>query len=43
MEEGRASGELTDEEWKLIEERTTYRDIASDEEVRGLFDRYRGR
>jgi len=33
--------EITDEEWKIIEERAAHRDLASDEEVETLFRRYR--
>jgi hypothetical protein len=34
--------DITDEEWKLIEERVASRDLASDDEVKELFDKYRG-
>ena len=37
----RAGDDLTDEEWRIVEERAARRDIASDEEVARLFDRYR--
>jgi hypothetical protein len=33
--------DITDEEWKIIEERAARRDLASDEEVEQLFSRYR--
>jgi hypothetical protein len=33
--------DITDEEWKIIEERAARRDLASDEEVEQLFRRYR--
>ena len=33
--------DISDEEWKIIEERAARRDLASDQEVRRLFDRYR--
>jgi hypothetical protein len=36
------SDDLTEEEWKIIEERAARRDLASDEEVEQLFSRYRG-
>lgn len=42
VEEGSSPDDVSDEEWKLIEERGAHRDIASDEEVKGLFDKYRG-
>jgi hypothetical protein len=32
---------ITDEEWKIIEQRAARRDLASDEEVETLFSRYR--
>ena len=39
----RVSGDdLTDEEWRIIEERAARHDLASDEEVEELFSRYRG-
>lgn len=34
--------DITDEEWKLIEERAARRDLATDEEVNAVFNRYRG-
>jgi hypothetical protein len=42
VEEGLPPDDITDEEWKLIEERVARRDVASDEEVKRLFDKYRG-
>lgn len=42
VEESSTPDDITDEEWKLIEERVARRDIASAEEVKGLFDKYRG-
>jgi hypothetical protein len=33
--------DITDEEWKLIEQRAARRDLATDEEVEQLFSRYR--
>jgi hypothetical protein len=42
VEEWRAGDELTDEDWKIIEERAARRALASDEEVEAMFSRYRG-
>ena len=42
LEEGFPADDITDEEWKIIEERASRHDVASDEEVKTLFDRYRG-
>jgi hypothetical protein len=42
LEEGSSADDITDEEWKIVEERASRRDVASDEEVKTLFDRYRG-
>lgn len=42
VEEGVSPDDITDEEWKLIEERAAHRDVASDEEAKKLFDKYRG-
>jgi hypothetical protein len=40
--EQRLSGDdITDEEWKIIEERAARRDLATDEEVEAVFSRYR--
>jgi hypothetical protein len=33
--------DISDEEWKIIEERAARRDLASDQEVGRLIDRYR--
>lgn len=42
VEEGSSVDDITDEEWKLIEERAERGDLAADDEVKGLFDKYRG-
>ena len=42
FEQWRDNDDITDEEWKVIEERAARRDLASDEEVEALFSRYRG-
>jgi hypothetical protein len=42
IEQRRAGDDLTDEEWKIIEARAARRDLASDEEVEQVFNRYRG-
>ena len=40
--EARRGGEdISDEEWKIIEERAARRDLATDEEVEQVFGRYR--
>jgi hypothetical protein len=39
--ERRRGDDITDDEWKIIEERAQRRDLASDEEVEALFSRYR--
>jgi hypothetical protein len=39
--ERRAGDDITDEEWKVIEERAARRDLATDEEVEEVFSRYR--
>lgn len=41
IERWRGSDDITDEEWKIIEERAARRDLASDEEVERVFSRYR--
>ncbi len=41
VERWRTDDDITDEEWKIIEERAARRDLASDEEVEALFRRYR--
>jgi hypothetical protein len=33
--------DLTDEEWQIIEQRMARRDLATDEEVEAVFNRYR--
>jgi hypothetical protein len=33
--------DITDEEWRIIEERAARRDLATDEEVEQVFSRYR--
>lgn len=33
--------DITDDEWKIIEERAARRDLASDEDVEEVFSRYR--
>jgi hypothetical protein len=41
VEQQRGGDDLTDEEWKIIEERALRRDLATDEEVEHVFSRYR--
>ena len=41
-EAGSSVDDVTNEECKLIEERAARRDLASDDEVKELFDKYRG-
>ena len=41
VEQRRGGDDITDEEWKIIEERTARRDLATDEEVEAVFRRYR--
>ena len=41
VEQRRDDDGLTENEWRLIEERAARRDIASDEDVEALFGRYR--
>jgi hypothetical protein len=41
IERRRGDDEITDEEWKIIEERAARRDLATDEEVEQVFSRYR--
>jgi hypothetical protein len=41
VERRRGDDDITDDEWKIIEERAQRRDLASDEEVEALFGRYR--
>jgi hypothetical protein len=42
FEQWRAGEDLTDEDWKTIEERAARRDLATDEDVEALFSRHRG-
>jgi hypothetical protein len=39
--ERRRGDDITDDEWKIIEDRAQRRNLASDEEVEALFSRYR--
>jgi hypothetical protein len=41
VEQRRASDDLTEEEWAIIEARAARRDLAADAEVEALFSRYR--
>jgi hypothetical protein len=41
VEQWRDDDDLTEEEWRIIEERAARRDLASDEEVEAVFSRYR--
>jgi hypothetical protein len=41
MERLHSEDSLTEEEWKIIEERAARRDLATDEDVEELFNRYR--
>ena len=41
FEQSRPADDITDGEWKIIEERAARRDLASDEEVEAVFGRYR--
>lgn len=41
IEELRSGNDITDEEWRIIEARAARRDLATDEEVEGVFGRYR--
>ena len=41
VEQRRAGDDITDAEWKIIEERAARRDLATDEEVEQVFSRYR--
>jgi hypothetical protein len=41
VERRRGDDDITDDEWKIIEERAQRRDLASDEEVEAVFGRYR--
>jgi hypothetical protein len=39
--EARREGDISEQEWRLIEERAARRYLATDEEVEQLFSRYR--
>jgi len=41
VERVRDGDDISEEEWRIIEERAARRDLASDEEVEALFSRYR--
>ena len=41
VEQWRGADDITDEEWKIIEERAARRGLASDEDVEQVFSRYR--
>jgi hypothetical protein len=41
VEQRRAGDDITDEEWKIIEELAARGDLASDEEIEAVFSRYR--
>jgi hypothetical protein len=41
VEQRRAGDDITDEEWRIIEERAARRDLATDDEVEEVFTRYR--
>jgi hypothetical protein len=41
VERRRGGDDITEEEWKIIEERAARRDLATDEEVEQVFGRYR--
>jgi hypothetical protein len=41
FEQRRTEDDITDDEWKIIEQRAARRDLASDEEVDAVFSRYR--
>ena len=41
VERWRTDDDISEEEWKVIEQRAARRDLASDEEVEQLFSRYR--
>jgi hypothetical protein len=41
VEQWRDGDDLTEDEWRIIEERAARRDLASDEEVEAVFSRYR--
>ena len=41
VEHARDGDDISEEEWRIIEERAARRDLASDEEVESVFSRYR--
>jgi hypothetical protein len=41
VEQRRDDDDLTDQDWRIIEERAARRDLADDEEVEEVFARYR--
>jgi hypothetical protein len=41
VEKHRGDDDITDDEWKIIEERAARRDLATDEEIEQVFSRYR--
>jgi hypothetical protein len=41
FERWRENDDITEEEWKIIEERAARRELATDEEVEEVFSRYR--
>jgi hypothetical protein len=41
VERRRGGDDITEDEWKIIEERAQRRDLAGEEEVEALFGRYR--
>jgi hypothetical protein len=41
VERVREDDDISEDEWRIIEERAARRDLASDEEVEALFSRYR--
>jgi hypothetical protein len=41
VEKHRGDDDISDDEWKIIEERAARRDLATDEEVEQVFSRYR--
>jgi hypothetical protein len=41
VERVRDDDDISEDEWRIIEERAARRDLASDEEVEALFSRYR--
>jgi hypothetical protein len=41
VEELRTDDDITDEEWKIIEQRAARKDLATDDEVARVFTRYR--